>query len=82
MKIQLSCFYEEEMQICSSRKMKLITKKECLGNIGAPQILDGMSRFCPPRMIVRNEPYCLFLYKLNACSQKVQKAFTVSFLYQ
>jgi len=43
--------------------------------IGVPQILDGKSVFCPPRMIAREEPYCLFLDELNACSQEVQKAF-------
>jgi dynein-related subfamily AAA family protein len=43
--------------------------------IGVPQIVDGMSRFCPPRMIARAEPYCLFLDELNACSHEVQKAF-------
>jgi len=43
--------------------------------IGVPQIIDGKSVFCPPRMIARNEPYCLFLDELNACSQEVQKAF-------
>ena len=43
--------------------------------IGVPQIVDGRSVFCPPRMIVREEPYCLFLDELNACSQEVQKAF-------
>lgn len=43
--------------------------------IGVPQIIDGKSRFCPPRMIAREEPYCLFLDELNACSQEVQKAF-------
>ncbi len=43
--------------------------------IGVPQILDGVSRFCPPRMIARTEPYCLFLDELNACSHEVQKAF-------
>lgn len=43
--------------------------------IGVPQILDGTSRFCPPRMIARAEPYCLFLDELNACSHEVQKAF-------
>jgi MoxR-like ATPase len=43
--------------------------------IGVPQIEDGVSRFCPPRMIARKEPYCLFLDELNACSQEVQKAF-------
>jgi hypothetical protein len=43
--------------------------------IGVPQIIDGKSVFCPPRMIAREEPYCLFLDELNACSQEVQKAF-------
>ena len=43
--------------------------------IGVPQIIDGTSRFCPPRMIARDEPYCLFLDELNACSHEVQKAF-------
>src|SRR6478672_12361137 len=43
--------------------------------IGVPQILDGTSRFCPPRMVARPDPYCLFLDELNACSHEVQKAF-------
>jgi MoxR-like ATPase len=43
--------------------------------IGVPQIVDGKSVFCPPRMIAREEAYCLFLDELNACSQEVQKAF-------
>ena len=43
--------------------------------IGVPQILDGKSVFCPPRIIAREEPYCLFLDELNACSHEVQKAF-------
>jgi len=43
--------------------------------IGVPQITDGKSVFCPPRMIAKEEPYCLFLDELNACSQEVQKAF-------
>ena len=43
--------------------------------IGVPQIIEGKSIFCPPRMIARDEPYCLFLDELNACSQEVQKAF-------
>src|SRR5712692_5289234 len=33
--------------------------------IGVPQILDGTSRFCPPRTIARAEPYCLFLDELE-----------------
>ncbi|CAM5781367.1 MULTISPECIES: AAA family ATPase [Brevibacillus] len=43
--------------------------------IGVPQIVEGKSRFCPPGMIAREEPYCLFLDELNACSQEVQKSF-------
>ncbi|HEY7833056.1 MAG TPA: MoxR family ATPase [Ktedonobacterales bacterium] len=43
--------------------------------IGVPQIVDGVSRFCPPSLIARAEPYCLFLDELNACSHEVQKAF-------
>ncbi len=43
--------------------------------IGVPQILDGTSSFCPPKMIAKEEPYCLFLDELNACSHEVQKAF-------
>lgn len=43
--------------------------------IGVPQITDGVSRFCPPAIIARKEPYCLFLDELNACSHEVQKAF-------
>ncbi|MDR3353168.1 MAG: AAA family ATPase, partial [Zoogloeaceae bacterium] len=43
--------------------------------IGVPRIIEGKSEFCPPRSIARDEPYCLFLDELNACSQEVQKAF-------
>src|SRR5919109_212143 len=43
--------------------------------IGGPQIVEGVTRFCPPAMIARREPYCLFLDELNACSHEVQKAF-------
>jgi hypothetical protein len=43
--------------------------------IGVPQIINGKSVFCPPRSIAKDEPYCLFLDELNACSQEVQKAF-------
>jgi hypothetical protein len=43
--------------------------------IGVPQIVGGKSIFCPPRTSARDEPYCLFLDELNACSQEVQKAF-------
>jgi MoxR-like ATPase len=43
--------------------------------IGVPQVMDGKSRFCPPTIIARDDPYCLFLDELNACSHEVQKAF-------
>ena len=43
--------------------------------IGVPQIMEGRSVFCPPRMIAQEEPYCLFLDELNACSKEVQKDF-------
>lgn len=43
--------------------------------IGVPMIEHGVSRFYPPAMIAREEPYCLFLDELNACSNEVQKAF-------
>lgn len=43
--------------------------------IGVPQIVDGKSCFCPPGLIAREEPYCLFLDELNACSHEVQKSF-------
>jgi hypothetical protein len=43
--------------------------------IGVPQIKNGKSIFCPPEMIARDKPYCLFLDELNACSHEVQKAF-------
>jgi hypothetical protein len=43
--------------------------------IGVPQIVDGRSRFCPPEMIARDQPYVLFLDELNASSPEVQKAF-------
>lgn len=43
--------------------------------IGIPQILDGNFRFCPPRLIAKHEPYCLFLDEFNACSLEVQKVF-------
>jgi MoxR-like ATPase len=43
--------------------------------LGVPQILQGKTRFCPPGLIARDEPYCLFLDELNACSSEVQKSF-------
>ena len=43
--------------------------------IGVPRIVGGVSEFCPPKIIAKDYPYCLFLDELNACSQEVQKAF-------
>lgn len=43
--------------------------------IGVPQIKNNKSSFCPPTLIARDKPFCLFLDELNACSQEVQKAF-------
>src|SRR4051794_18784933 len=43
--------------------------------IGVPELRDGFSRFAPPEMIARSEPYCLFLDELNSSSPDVQKAF-------
>ncbi|MEG3626670.1 ATP-binding protein [Streptomyces poriticola] len=43
--------------------------------IGVPQIRGGRSVFCPPEVIARDEPYCLFLDELNAATPDVQKAF-------
>jgi hypothetical protein len=43
--------------------------------IGVPQIRDGVTRFCPPAQIARQDPYVLFLDELNGCSHEIQKAF-------
>lgn len=43
--------------------------------IGVPQIVDGRSRFCPPELIAKDQPYVLFLDELNAASPDVQKSF-------
>lgn len=43
--------------------------------LGVPQIVDGKSVFCPPRLVARDEPYCLFLDELNSASPEVMKAF-------
>jgi hypothetical protein len=43
--------------------------------IGVPEIIDGRSRFAPPEVLVRGEPFCLFLDELNASSPEVQKSF-------
>jgi hypothetical protein len=42
---------------------------------GIAQVVDGRTQFCPPRMIAKDYPYCLFLDEFNACSSEVQKAF-------
>jgi AAA domain (dynein-related subfamily) len=43
--------------------------------IGVPELRDGRSRFAPPEMIARDDPYCLFLDELNSSTPEVQKAF-------
>lgn len=43
--------------------------------LGVPWVENGISRFCPPANIVREQPFCIFLDELNACSIEVQKAF-------
>jgi MoxR-like ATPase len=43
--------------------------------IGVPELRDGRSRFAPPEMIARDDPYCLFLDELNSSAPDVQKAF-------
>jgi MoxR-like ATPase len=43
--------------------------------IGVPQIVNDCSQFFPPRMIVRDTPYVLFLDELNGSSQEIQKSF-------
>lgn len=47
--------------------------------VGVPQIYEdkgrARSRFAPPSLIVRDEPYVLFLDELNGSSSDVQKAF-------
>lgn len=43
--------------------------------IGVPQVAGGKSRFCPPAMIARDEPYCLFLDEINGASHDIQRAF-------
>lgn len=45
--------------------------------MGVLQIIEGKTKFFPPSIIARDEPYCLFLDELNACSQEVQKHFIV-----
>src|SRR5262245_65588885 len=42
--------------------------------IGVPELRDGRSRFAPPEMIARDDPYCLFLDELNASTTEVPKA--------
>lgn len=44
---------------------------------GVPRIIDERSVFCPPRVLLpeSNEPFCLFLDELPACTPDIQKAF-------
>jgi len=44
---------------------------------GIPRIVGERSVFCPPRVLLpeSNEPFCLFLDELPACTPDVQKAF-------
>jgi MoxR-like ATPase len=44
---------------------------------GIPRIVGERSVFCPPRMLLPEDPrpFCLFLDELPACSADVQKAF-------
>jgi hypothetical protein len=44
---------------------------------GIPRIIGERSVFCPPRVLLpeSNEPFCLFLDELPACTPDVQKAF-------
>lgn len=44
---------------------------------GVPQIVGERSVFCPPRVLLpeSNEPFCLFLDELPACTPDIQKAF-------
>jgi hypothetical protein len=43
--------------------------------MGVPRIEDGFTKFFPPSLIAREEPYVLFLDELNACTPDVQKSF-------
>lgn len=44
---------------------------------GIPRIVGERSVFCPPRVLLPEnpEPFCLFLDELPACSPDIQKAF-------
>src|ERR1700710_194694 len=44
---------------------------------GIPRIVGDRSVFCPPRILLPEnpEPFCLFLDELPACAPDVQKAF-------
>lgn len=42
--------------------------------IGVPMVQDGKSRFFPPALIARDEPYILFLDELNGASVEVARA--------
>src|SRR5437660_1304824 len=44
---------------------------------GVPRIVGERSVFCPPRILLPEDPapFCLFLDELPACSPDIQKAF-------
>src|SRR3954466_6025307 len=44
---------------------------------GVPRIVGGLKVFCPPRVLLPDNPskFCLFLDELPACAPAVQKAF-------
>ena len=44
---------------------------------GIPRIVGNRSVFCPPRILLPEEPepFCLFLDELPACAPDIQKAF-------
>jgi MoxR-like ATPase len=38
--------------------------------MGVPQIVEGKTRFCPPTLIAKDEPYCLFFFRQNTPSSR------------
>src|SRR5437764_8422382 len=59
---------------CRSR---LGTQIESEDGSGVPRIVGERSVFCPPRVLLPEDPkpFCLFLDELHACAPDVQKAF-------
>jgi MoxR-like ATPase len=43
--------------------------------MGVPQIVDQVTRFFPPALIARENPYILFCDELNGATHDIQKAF-------